>query len=189
MKKTIDFFATYFLPVIVIGTVVVCCVLFLLENLPYDNDSIDVNFSREKVVIGNKYLMSDELGKKITFDNEIKGTTGYVEFEVKSRVDGKVKYEVILLNEKSDSDIDLKFVKVYLTDSNDKAFKNYEVSNLPTYYDLRISESDASGKLLYSGHLKNKGSQKFRLRMWVSDTHEIIAQDKMFAVNLKVNVK
>lgn len=189
MKKFMNFISTYLLPVIIIGAVVVICVLFLLDNLPYDNNSLDVNLSREKVVISNKYLMSDELGKKISIDNEIKGTTGYVDFDIKSRVDGKLKYEIVLVNEPSDLDIDLKYVKVYLTDSNDKAFSNFDVANIPTYYDLRVSETDASGKVLYSGYLKNKGSQTFRLRMWTSDTHEIVAQQKMFSVKLKVNVK
>lgn len=189
MKKVLDFFSTYFLPVIVIGTVVVGCVLFLLDNLPYDNSAINVDMDRQKIVISNSYLMSDELGKRISIDNAIDGTTGYVDFNVESKADGKVKYEIVLIKEDSEPEIDMKLVKVYLTDKNDKFLNNHKLSNIPTYYDLRVSDTDPSGKVLYSGYLKNKESQSFRLRMWTSDTHEIVAEKKIFAVKLKVNVK
>lgn len=189
MKKLLKIFSTYLLPVIIIGLVVGSCIVFLLDNLPYDHNAIDVSMDREKIVISNNYLMSDELGKQITMDNQIGGTTGYVDFNVQSKVDGKVKYEVVLVREQSDPEIDTKFVKVYLTDSNDKAYEKFNLTNLPSYYDLRVSETDPSGRVLYSGYLTKKGSQSFRLRLWTADTHEIVTENKIFAVKLKVNVK
>lgn len=189
MKKIINIFTTYFLPVVVVGVVVVICVIFLLENLPYDNNSIETSFDKNKVVVSNKYTMSDELGKNITLENQINGTTGYVEFEIKSKVDGKLKYEVILIKEASDEEIDSKYIKVYLTDEKDFALENYNGARVPTFYDLRVSESDPSGRVIYSGSFKNKESKKFKLRVWTSDTHEIVAENKIFSVKLKVNVK
>ncbi|MBO5121347.1 MAG: hypothetical protein J6C28_06660 [Bacilli bacterium] len=189
MKKFINIFSTYFLPVIVIGTVVIICILFLLANLPYDNNAINVELDRQKVVVSNGILMSDDLGKKISIDNTIDGTTGYVDFNIESKVDGKVKYEIVLVKEDSEPEIDMKFVKVHLTDINDNDLKNNKLSKIPTYYDLRVSDTDPSGKVVYSGYLKDKENQSFRLRMWVSDTYEIIAEKKIFAVKLKVNVK
>jgi hypothetical protein len=189
MKKVMSFFSTYFLPVIVIGAVVVICILFLLDNLPYDNNAIDVNMDKQKIIISNSYLMSDDLGKKISIDNVIDGTTGYVDFNVESKVDGKVKYEVVLVKEDSFPELDMKFIKVFLTDNKDNVMYNSKFSNVPTYYELRVSDTDPSGKVIYSGYLKNKESKSFRLRMWTSDTHEIVAEKKIFAAKLKVNVK
>jgi hypothetical protein len=106
--------------------------------------------------------MSDDLGKKISIDNVIDGTTGYVDFNVESKVDGKVKYEVVLVKEDSFPELDMKFIKVFLTDNKDNVMYNSKFSNVPTYYELRVSDTDPSGKVIYSGYLKNKESKSFR---------------------------
>ena len=48
---------------------------------------------------------------------------------------------------------------------------------------------DKDSKILYTGTLKEKNSQKFKLRMWVADTHGLSAEDKLFSVKLNVRVK
>lgn len=179
----------YILPVLIVVVVVIVCILFLLDNIPRDSSALDVSVSRKKIILNNELLLTDSAGKLLTTDNNKIGTTGYIEFEVKSTVDEKVKYEIYLNKENADPELPVKFIKVYLTDENDVALNGYNVSNIPTYYDLRVSDIDPSGKLLYSGTLKDKNSKKFRLRMWVSDTYEITSDTKIFSTILNVKVK
>lgn len=189
MNKIWKSFSTYIIPVIIIGSVVVLCVLFLLDNLPYDDSALDVSMTQEKVVVNNELLMSDTLGKSISIDSNKNGTTGYVDIDIKSNADGKVKYEVVLVKEDATPEIDSKYVKVYVTNFNDEPFTEYNVSNIPTYYDLKVADTDPGAKVIYSGSLKNKGTAKIRVRMWVADTHEITAETMIFSTKLKVNVK
>lgn len=189
MNKLWKSFSTYAVPVLIIGTVVVCCVLFLLDNLPYDNSALDVDISREKVVINNDLLMSDTLGKTISDDNYKNGTIGYVDIEIKSKADGKVKFELVLNKEEAVSEVDSRFVKIYVTNYNDEPLKGYNGAQVPTYFDLKVAETDPSAKVLYSGSLKDKGEAKIRVRMWVADTLEITPDTKIFSSIFSVNVK
>lgn len=186
------FFREYRLIIIPIFLVVVVIVSlsFILTNVSHDDNALSVDYLTEnKIVVSNRLPMTDEVGKMISSTNNKDGVTGYLEFEVRSNTDDKVNYEVYLTKEDLDVEVSPKFVKVYLTDDNDVALGGFDVASLPTYYDLRLSDIDPSGKLLYSGKLKNKGSQKFKLRMWVADTYELTTDSKMFSVRLNVKVK
>ena len=188
MEKKVTFIKTYFMSVVIVGLVVFCCIYFLLDNLPYNNSYLDVELDTQKIVISNKLLMSDFAGKKLNFDNKKSGTNDYIEFEIKSKAKGKLKYEIYLTKENADAEIPQKFVKVYLTDEND--FSLMDTNELiPTYYDLKVADSNLSGKLLYSGVFKDNESKKFRLRMWVADTYEIKKDLDIFSVKLNIDVK
>lgn len=189
MNKFLKWCATYLVPTFIIGVVVALCISFLLDNLPYDNSALDVDLEQEKFVINNTLLMNDTVGKTLSVENMKVGTNGYVEFEVASKADGKVKFEVYLTKEDADPEIDSKFVKVYLTDENDKAIAGFDSASIPTYYDLRVSEIDPSARVLYSGSLKNKESRKFKFRVWTADTYELTAETKIFSIKLGVGVK
>lgn len=165
--------------------------VFVFNNKHYDDSVLSLNYllNDGEVIIGNSLPITDEVGKAISIDNYKAGTMEYVEFEVKSNVDGNVKYEVYLTKGESEIEVPVKFVKVYLTDSNDKVLKYFDESKVPTYYDLKLAETDPSGKLIYSGTIKNKGSQKFKLRMWVADTYELTPEEVNFSAKLNVKVK
>ena len=136
----------------------------------------------------NTLLLTDSAGKMLSLENVKPGTTGYIEFEVTSNVKEKVKYEIYLTRNDVESELSSKFVKVFLTDINDKNIIDFNKTSVPTYYDLMVSNVDSSGKVLYSGFLKNNSTKKFRLRMWVADTYEMSLDNKEFSVKLNVNV-
>ena len=58
-----------------------------------------------------------------------------------------------------------------------------------TYSDLDNFNDDQDSKILYTGLLTGKKSQKFRLRMWVADTYGLIADTRMFSTKISVRVK
>ncbi len=165
--------------------------IFIFNSKSYDDTALSVNCLTEDcdLVASNILPMTDAVGKTISIDNYRKDVTGYVEFEVKSNIDDKVKYEIYLIKGKKDIEVPEKFVKVYLTDSEDNPLKYFEDVKVPTYYDLKLASNDASGKLIYSGSLKERASQKFKFRMWVADTYELTADELRFSAKLKVSVK
>ena len=101
----------------------------------------------------------------------------------------KVKYEVVLSKEDASPEIPLEYVKVYLTDENDNPLLDSSNGKVLSYFDLKVADSNLSGKLLYSGYLKDKGSKKFKLRMWTADTYELTSTTSIFSAKIDVNVK
>ena len=91
------FFNNYRLPIF-IGIVLLLVVLILMclaLDKEYSDDVLVTNYSfgNGDIVVSNSLPMTDAVGKTISIDNCIIGTTGYIAFEVKSMVDDKVKYE------------------------------------------------------------------------------------------------
>lgn len=167
-------------------------VLFLsFKQKTYDDSALTINYLSKdyKLVVSNTLPMTDVIGKEISLKNYKENVTGYVEFEVKSNIDSKVKYEIYLTKENNDLEVPVKFVKVYLTDYDNKPLKYFDGTKVPTYYDLNLASKNPGGKLIYSGSLKGGESKKFKLRMWVADTYELTADEISFSANLMVDVK
>lgn len=176
--------------IFVVVIIVFVASFFIFNNMSNDNNDISlVTLDEPIVVINNKLPMTDVVGKAIgVYSNKV-GTTGYLEFEVKSGVNDNVRYEVYLTKNSVEAEVPMKFVKVYLTDSKDKVLKNYDKSSVLTYYDLKSMPDNKDSKFLFSGTLKANASQKFKLRMWVADTYELTTDARSFSVKLNVRVK
>lgn len=151
--------------------------------------SIDYLTNDQKISISNALPMTDVVGKNISVDNYKENVTGYTEFKVEPKVKDKVRYEIYLTKEDRELEVPIKFVKVFLTDSQDQPLEYFDESRVPTYYDLRLASSTANGKLIYSGLLKAGESKTFKLRMWVADTYELTAEEVSFSTKINVVVK
>ena len=164
---------------------------FVFRPKKFDDSSISINYlnGSQELVVSNSLPMTDVVGKSISLNNYKLGTTGYLEFEIKSNVEDRIKYEIYLTKLERQIEVPVKFVKVYLTDENNNPLEYFEESKIPTYYDLRLSDSDPSGKLIYSGYLKKNSSKKFVLRMWVADTYELTPEEIRFEAKLNVKIK
>lgn len=189
MKNILSGFRTYFIPIFVVVLVVCLCSCFLINNIPYNSSALDVNMSKRKIIISNDLLLTDTMGKTLNNDNSKLGVSGYSEIEITSTVDGKVKYELVLDKERVEQEIPLQYVKVYLTNENNNPVKGYDRANIPTFYDLKISDKNPSAKILYSGVLKNKEKKHFKVRMWTADTYELIAKEYIFSTKISVKIK
>ena len=154
----------------------------------------DFNIRREYnleyvITIDNTLPMTDEVGKVIDVDKISNANVGYLDFEIKSLVDKKVKYEIYLTNIDNEDAIQDKFIKVYLTDQKENNLLDFEKSSVVTYYDLKLADSDLSGKRIYYDTLDANQIRKFRLRMWVADTYALNPNLKKFSVKLNVKVR
>lgn len=94
----------------------------------------------------------------------------------------KINYDILLKD--LGNDLEDKFIKVYLTDSNNSALEGFK--NTVPVYSAFLNDSD--GKIIYSGTLDNNDDSKFRLRIWISDMYKG-KRNKNLAFQIKVKVK
>lgn len=123
--------------------------------------------------VNSQKIYSDFKGKRFVSE--------YYDFEInvpKEQNDSiKVNYDILLKD--LGSDLEDKFIKVYLTDSNNTPLEGF--NNTVPVYSAFLNDSD--GKIIYSGILDDD-NKKFRLRIWISDIY-----NKRYNNNLAFQIK
>ncbi|MDD6264445.1 MAG: hypothetical protein SPJ06_02875 [Bacilli bacterium] len=169
----------FFLVIIVIG----------LTKDKFNSNSNSVSLTgTNSIHISNKLPLTDESGRTLDASNVNDDILNEISFSVESTGDTKIasNYEVYLESDENDDTIDPNYVKVYLTDGDGKAFKDYSGNEVMTYRNLRVSKSSASGKLLYSGTIFGNQKQEFKLRLWLDETYFLSDTKKEFNGIIKV---
>ena len=169
----------FFLVIIVIG----------LTKDKFNSNSNSVSLTgTNSIHISNKLPLTDESGRTLDASNVNDDILNEISFSVESTGDTKIasNYEVYLESDENDDTIDPNYVKVYLTDGDGKAFKDYSGNEVMTYRNLRVSKSSASGKLLYSGTIFGNQKQEFKLRLWLDETYFLSKKKKEFNGIIKV---
>ena len=127
--------------------------------------------------LDNALPISDDIGKKLKNDSN---NNGYFDFN-------DVFYEIYATKEQTNDELEEKYVKIYLTDgTTDEPITGYK-DNIPTFDNLKKSISNEKSKQLYYGNFSSSGTQKFRLRMWISDEYMLVSNSEHFKI--KVNVE
>lgn len=169
----------FFLVIIVIG----------LTKDKFNSNSNSVSLTgTNSIHISNKLPLTDESGRTLDASNVNDDILNEIAFSVESTGDKNISsnYEVYLESDENDDTIDPNYVKVYLTDGDGKAFKDYSGNEVMTYRNLRVSKSSASGKLLYSGTIFGNQKQEFKLRLWLDETYFLSDTKKEFNGIIKV---
>ena len=169
----------FFLVIIVIG----------LTKDKFNSNSNSVSSTgTNSIHISNKLPLTDESGRTLDASNVDDDILNEIAFSVESTGDKNISsnYEVYLESDENDDTIDPNYVKVYLTDGDGKAFKDYSGNEVMTYRNLRVSKSSASGKLLYSGTIFGNQKQEFKLRLWLDETYFLSDTKKEFNGIIKV---
>ena len=169
----------FFLVIIVIG----------LTKDKFNSNSNSVSLTgTNSIHISNKLPLTDESGRTLDASNVDDDILNEIAFSVESTGDRNISsnYEVYLESDENDDTIEPNYVKVYLTDGDGKAFKDYSGNEVMTYRNLRVSKSSASGKLLYSGTIFGNQKQEFKLRLWLDETYFLSDTKKEFNGIIKV---
>jgi hypothetical protein len=164
-------------------------IVIALTKDKFNSNSNSVSLTgTDSIHISNKLPLTDESGRTLDASNVDDDILNEISFSVESTGDKKIasNYEVYLESEENDNTIDPNYVKVYLTDGNRKAFKDYSGNEVMTYRNLRVSKSSASGKLLYSGTIFGNQKQEFKLRLWLDETYFLSDTKKEFNGIIKV---
>lgn len=158
-------------------------IVIVLTKDKFNSNSNSVSLTgTNSIHISNKLPLTDESGRTLDASNVDDDILNEISFSVESTGNKKnaSKYEVYLESEENDDTIDPNYVKVYLTDGDGKAFKDYSGNEVMTYRNLRVSKSSASGKLLYSGTIFGNQKQEFKLRIWLDETYFLSDTKKEF---------
>ena len=73
-----------------------------------------------------------------------------------------------------------------MTNGDNKPFEFYSKNSVPAYKSLRVSNSQANGKIIYSGSVKGEEIQKFKLRVWLADNYVLNDSDRSFSGTILV---
>lgn len=172
---------------IVLILIVINLIPFIKDRLNHNSVKLDGDYS---LLVSNQLPLTDVSGKKL----DIKGVDSEVLNEISFNVLGEgnsnksISYELYLVDDDKNN-INSQCIKVYLTDENDLPFKYYSGRIVPTYFNLRVSKDNPSGKVIFVGDIKGKEKKKFKLRIWVADNYGIIDEKKSFKVKLGIRVK
>ncbi len=164
-------------------------IVIALTKDKFNSNSNSVSLTgTNSIHISNKLPLTDESGRTLDASNVDDDILNEISFSVESTGDKNISsnYEVYLESEENDDTIDPNYVKVYLTDGDGKAFKDYSGNEVMTYRNLRVSKSSASGKLLYSGTIFGNQKQEFKLRLWLDETYFLSDTKKEFNGIIKV---
>lgn len=166
---------------------VIIVIALAKDKLKSNSNSVSLT-GTNSIHISNKLPLTDESGRTLDASNVDDDILNEIAFSVESTGDKKTSsnYEVYLDSEENDDTIDPNYVKVYLTDRDGKAFKEYSGNEVMTYRNLRVSKSSASGKLLYSGTIFGNQKQEFKLRLWLDETYFLSDTKKEFNGIIKV---
>ena len=156
-------------------------IVFTIKNSFYsvNEDDVVLDTDSNTVIIKSMLTVSDEFGKTIADSNN--GYYGYLEFSVSNLSSKSREYEILI--KKSDInpvEIDGNYVKFYLTDYNNRPFDEFSNNILPDYESMRFLSDKPGNKLLHSGSLKGLEIEKFKLRVWIADSYNIISNDAAF---------
>lgn len=175
--------------ILILAIVLSFAFICLIPSISYRINSDNVEFVGDKntVTIGNTLPLTDVSGKSLDPKEKI---IDEVSFSVKGVGDKKrvVNYEIYLINTKTDTDSQINpgFIKVYLTDGDNKPFEYYSKNSVPAYKSLRVSNSQANGKIIYSGSINGEEIQKFKLRVWLADNYVLNDTDRSFSGTIVV---
>ena len=141
-----------------------CGLVCLIPNILYKVNSNNISFigDRNTVTIENKLPLTDISGKSLDAKT---GIIDEVSFSVKGvgKKNTEVNYEIYLIN------------------GNNNPFEYYSKNSVPAYKSLNVSNSQANGKIIYSGSIKGEEIQKFKLRVWLADNYVLNDSDRSFS--------
>lgn len=173
---------------IIIVVIVVFFGFYINNKRNISNSDISVKFeSSDIVTIDSKLAISDLLGKSLTNDTTEDGVFGFVDFSVINNTSKQVNFEINLVKQNVIGPvIKDNYIKLYLTDTNDKEFGNKSL--IPNFNQLNNSKSNNNGKTLFVDSLAAKEKKKFRLRAWLSDSYIVSDVKESFSFDVNVDV-
>lgn len=169
------------------------CSLLIVYSF-FDKDKNDYNLNVTSLGNGvdihllNELPMSDALGKKLVGTGTKNGVQGYLEFSVTNENDLDLNYDIILVKQTSEKEINGSYINLYLTDKDNNPVNGFEKNIVPSYKSLKVSKSDPKDKVLYSTSIRAHETQNFRLRVWLDESSPLEVDSKEFKFFISTRV-
>lgn len=163
-------------------------IVFLKPNFdsPKVNEK-DVYMEATTLSVNIKDLLSvsEEFGRTIKDDNG--GSFGYVDIELINEAKEKRNFELFVTDTTIDNKkISPNYVKLYVTDENNKPLDNFDTNSSPTFSNLNYLKDKPSSKLLLKGSLDAEEHRNIILRTWISDSFVVNNGQYSFSYDLGV---
>lgn len=187
MNKKVIFYFLLFIALLFIFSISI--VVFFKSNGKksiINSDDVYMEATTLDVEIKDSLSVSDEFGKTIANTNG--GSFGYVDIEIINSADAKRNFELYVTNSNDANDklVTPNFVKMYLTDKDDKAIGDFDSSTVPTFADLKYINNKPSSKLLLKGTLEAKEHYDVILRTWINETFVVSNGEKTFSYDIGI---
>ena len=173
--------------VFVVSALSIAVVSFFNKGSSNADKKLSLKYNSIKSIkITNKLPISDELGKNMNENTDIKS---YVTFDVVNDNDCDLDFDIYLTKKSTKHDIRGDYIKFYLTDENDNPLEGFKKNLLPSYKDLKVLNDKPASKLLYKDSIKKNSKKSYKLRVWISDSYAISDSLEEFYANLGVRSK
>lgn len=164
---------------------------FLIEKKKMYDDSkdyLEIKFESNDILkISNKLPLSDNLGKNIKYDDSLNGSVGYLDFSIVNKSLKSRKYNITINKHAVNSrEINDNYIKVYLTDIDDKPLKGFSDNRVITYNELHFSKKNVENVVLFSDSVEKLSKKNYRLRVWVSDSYGISKLDEAIILDIGI---
>lgn len=159
----------------------------LVNNNEKESNNLDIKYNGvNKVEIKDSLPISDKLGKSLDISSVNDGIQGYLEFEIQNDSNKSINYEIYILRNVVNDEIDTRYIKLYLTDLNGNPLGDFHRSFLPTYYSLNYIDDMPEAKSLFKSTITRKTKERFVLRAWVSDGYSYHLSENIFSFSIGV---
>lgn len=150
-------------------------------------DDLEISYKNiNNIEILDSLPLSDKIGKTIDENDINNGIEGYLEFSIKNNSNSSSNYEIYIIRNQVNNEIDTRYIKVYLTDSNEKPLGIYKKSFSPSYYSLKYLDKKPEAKSIYKGKIKANSKKDFIFRAWVSDGYSFHSNENSFSFSIGV---
>ena len=169
---------------------IICIAIFIVVNIIvinyyYNDDSTNKNYvvlneKDTEVAITNILPITDESGRKI--DSSKNGMVVYKKISI-TNINKRTSRFRILLNVDNRTTINQKYIKVYVSDKNDKVLPFYDYVEVFT---LNKLDNKNNSYILHSGKIKKGATETFIIRFWVSTFYYVNDDNEKFFGNISI---
>lgn len=186
-KKVILYFCLFIALLFVFSISIVMFFKATEKKKIVKTDDVYMEATTLNIELKDTISVSDEFGKSISNDNG--GSFAYVDIELINSAEEQRTFELYVTdtNKPSTTLIKPRFIKLYLTDEEDKAIGMYDSSIIPNFADLEYLKTKASSKLLLKGTLEAYEHSNIKLRSWIADTY--VATDGSYTFNYDLGIR
>ena len=163
------------------------CMYKLSTTKEYDPNDLELKVKGiNNIVVKDTLPLSDKMGKTIDVSEIDDGIEGYVEFTIKNKSNMDTNYEIYMKKNEVEKEIDVHYVKFYLTDADNNPLGIYNNNYSPTYYSLNYLEDKPEASSIYKGEISGNSEKKFKLRSWVSDGYSFHKEERTFSFYIDI---
>lgn len=153
------------------------------------NDDIEIKFFSDNIITLNNILpLSDKLALSTSSEDVEKGIVSSKDFSVLNTTDKTVYYQIYIKCNFKENNIKPSFIKVFLSDKNNKPYSKFNSNSVPQISDLYVLNDMPDSLLLYSDYISGLQKKNYVVKSWISDVYSSLDKNDQFSYSLFIRV-